>query len=353
MRLLTAAFAAGAIATSAAAATADCRPITNDAERLACYDRAADAAASAGGPGAIGPGQPATEMPAPASAAAAASAPAAAAGSRRYGGSLAEVWEIGAANQRGTWQIQPYKPTYLLPVVVSSGINTQPKTSRQETSLPLPLDFDNSELKFQISLKTKVVQGVFGEHGDLWMGYTQSSRWQLYNDNSRPFRETNYEPEAMLIFPTGIDVLGWRSELLGVSLAHQSNGRAKPLSRSWNRVIGMAGFDRGDWSVMLRPWWRIHESESEDDNPGIENYMGRGDLLVARRWNEHVFSLLLRHSLRSGADAHGSAELEWAFPMAGNLRGRVQLFSGYGESLIDYNFRQTRLGVGVSMVEWR
>ena len=65
-----------------------------------------------------------------------------------------------------------------------------------------------------------------------------------------------------------------------------------------------------------------------------------------------VLTLQARHSLRGGAKSRGSLQLEWAYPLAGQLFGYVQLFSGYGDSLIDYNFRQTRLGVGVSLVEW-
>jgi phospholipase A1 len=237
---------------------------------------------------------------------------------------------------------------------VSDGVNTLPTSANAGNSVAVPLPLNRTEAKFQLSVKTKVAQGLFGDTGDIWFGYTQSSRWQVYNEAvSRPFRETNYEPEAMLVMHTRFAALGWNSRLVGLGFNHQSNGRAEPLSRSWNRVIAQWGLDSGPWQLMLRPWWRVKEASAVDDNPGIQDYLGRGDVLLTRAWGAHLASLHLRHSLRGGERSRGSAELEWAFPIAGNLRGRVQLFSGYGESLIDYNFRQTRIGLGVSLTEWR
>ena len=38
----------------------------------------------------------------------------------------------------------------------------------------------------------------------------------------------------------------------------------------------------------------------------------------------------------------GSVEFEWSTPpMLGPFKGYFQVFSGYGESLIDYNWNQT------------
>jgi phospholipase A1 len=39
-------------------------------------------------------------------------------------------------------------------------------------------------------------------------------------------------------------------------------------------------------------------------------------------------------------------------PLLGPLRGYVRLFSGYGETLIDYNWRQTTIGIGVTLNDW-
>jgi phospholipase A1 len=98
---------------------------------------------------------------------------------------------------------------------------------------------------------------------------------------------------------------------------------------------------------------RIPERASDDDNPDVSDYMGRGELRLARYVGDHALLLQLRHSLRSGDRSHGSAQLEWAFPLSGVLHGFVQVFSGYGESLIDYNLRQNRLSLGVTLAGWR
>ncbi|MEO6688814.1 MAG: phospholipase A, partial [Dokdonella sp.] len=140
--------------------------------------------------------------------------------------------------------------------------------------------------------------------------------------------------------------------LLGIGIDHQSNGRSDPYSRSWNRIVANVGFERENWTVMLRPWWRLSESRDDDNNPDISNYMGRGEMQVVHLWNAQEFGLTLRHSLRGGDDNHGSARFSWSFPLSGNLRGYVEAFSGYGESLIDYNHNATYIGAGVSLLDW-
>ncbi|HCK63586.1 MAG TPA: phospholipase, partial [Acinetobacter radioresistens] len=112
-------------------------------------------------------------------------------------------------------------------------------------------DLKSIEAKFQISFKTKAAENIFGDNGDLWLGYTQSSRWQVYNeDESRPFRETNYEPEVSLMFRTNYNLLGLNGRLLGLTFNHQSNGRADPLSRSWNRIIMNVGLEHENFALM-------------------------------------------------------------------------------------------------------
>ncbi|MFK4050147.1 phospholipase A [Acinetobacter venetianus] len=262
-------------------------------------------------------------------------------------------WELSEESKLGVWNIRAYQPVYLLPAFWTSDKNEFPSSPNPNNTVTDKQNLTSTEAKFQISLKTKAWENIFGNNGDLWLGYTQSSRWQVFNsEESRPFRETNYEPEASLMFRTNYEILGLNARLLGVTLNHQSNGRSDPLSRSWNRVIFNLGFEKDNFALMLRPWYRVEENAKDDNNPDIKDYIGRGDLTAFYRKGNNDFSLMLRHSLKGGDRSHGAVQFDWAFPIKGKLRGHLQLFDGYGESLIDYNHRATYVGLGVSLMNW-
>ncbi|MCO8094853.1 phospholipase A [Acinetobacter lwoffii] len=262
-------------------------------------------------------------------------------------------WELSPESKLGTWNIRSYQPVYLMPGFWTSKKNEFPQSENPENTVKEDQNLTSTEAKFQLSLKTKAVENILGDNGDLWLGYTQSSRWQVYNsEESRPFRETNYEPEASLIFRTNYDLLGLNWRMLGLTINHQSNGRSDPLSRSWNRVMLNLGFEKDNFALMVRPWYRFEEKREDDNNPEIKNYIGRGDMTAFYRYKEHDFSLMLRHTLKGGDNNRGAVQFDWSFPISGRLRGQFQLFDGYGESLIDYNHRATYVGLGVSLMNW-
>ena len=320
----------------------DCRALSNESQRLACYDRLVDGPEADPVKAAVALESPRSDLVRTTSVEPDSTA-----------SLLGKAWELDPGERGHLLRIRPYQPVYVLPLFHASSPNQEPSSPSVDHTVSSPLGLSASEAKLQISLKTKIAEDVFGNNGDLWFGYTQSSRWQVYNNEiSRPFRETNHEPELIGIWRTDYDVLGWRGRTVGLSLNHQSNGRSLPLSRSWNRVMLSTALERDNWTVTLRPWWRVSESAQKDDNPDISNYMGRADLQLVRTAGKHQFSALLRHSLRGGANSRGAVQLDYAFPIAGEMRGHLQWFSGYGESMIDYNHRSNYIGVGVSLVEW-
>ncbi|HYM87046.1 MAG TPA: phospholipase A [Pseudoxanthomonas sp.] len=269
------------------------------------------------------------------------------------GSLLDSRWELAKDSKLGLFQLRAYKPVYVLPAFWTSDRNETPQSPNPANTVTTPEELDSLEAKFQLSFKTKIVENLFGDNGDIWGAYTQSSRWQVYNsENSRPFRETNYEPEVMLVFRNNYSIAGWRGRMAGISLNHQSNGRSDPLSRSWNRAILNIGLDRENWALTLRPWYRIKEDASDDNNADIEDYVGRGDATLTYSRDGHEFSVMGRHSLRGGDKSHGALQLDWGFPINRQLRGHLQVFDGYGESLIDYNHKATYVGLGISLLEW-
>ncbi|MGA8049540.1 MAG: phospholipase A [Burkholderiales bacterium] len=257
-------------------------------------------------------------------------------------------WAVGVKNT--LFDILPHKPTYLLLAHHSNNVNTGP-FSPTHAAPAEPIDLRDTEAMFQLSFKFRLVDLQDSIGASLWAGYTQQSQWQVYNpEQSRPFRETNYEPELMLAFHPDREFLGLRWRLLNFGLVHQSNGQSDPLSRSWNRLYAQFGLERGGFELLLRPWWRVKERPGSDDNPDIVDYMGHGDAVASYHFGRQTISALGRYNARTGK---GALQASWSFPMWRRVNGYVQAFTGYGESLIDYNWKQTTYGLGIALTDWQ
>lgn len=248
----------------------------------------------------------------------------------------------------------PHKPNYVLPITFAS-VNKKPYGDDSKAD-----SYQDFEAKFQISLKYLAIEDIVYKGLDLQVAFTLNSYWQSYNsDISAPFRETNYEPELILNLNKSWSLLGLPVEQTYLSLNHQSNGQTGQLSRSWNRIIGgivFAHTNNVTWG--LQTWWRIPENTkmtqndpTGDDNPDIQRYMGYGALgAVWSISDQQSLELLFRNNLRS--DNRGAVQVGWTFPITRHLRGYVEYFNGYGESLIYYNQHVQRIGLGLKLTNW-
>ena len=265
---------------------------------------------------------------------------------------LAREWEPSNA------PLNIYKQSYMLLYARSSQPNDMPTSPNPQNQVTSATPLDNRDFKFQFSIKHDLAD--FGNWGTLWFGYTQLSFWQLYDAaNSRPFRENDYEPELIYsIRPDELLPELWPGPgIFNVGLVHQSNGQSDPRSRSWNRIYIQPGFEKDFGSdhkliVLGRLWHRIAEQPANDNNPDITHYLGHGDLELrySQRGNWEASLLVRKRSWQLDLSAPWTS-WRWlvnAIPGEHNTNIHFQYFSGYGESLIDYNQRHSTWGLGLS-----
>lgn len=239
----------------------------------------------------------------------------------------------------GTFSFRSHRDNYLLIEKYNREPNLRPYLPY--LGLAPGANLTRNEVAFQLSFKMKFVNNTFGSPIDLWGGYTQQSFWQAYNGKaSRPFRETNYQPEVMAVLPIDFSVLGVTARFASFGIEHQSNGQLAILSRSWNRLYGELGFEAGNFMLVARIWTCIGERV---DNTDIYDYMGHGHVTTTYRYRNHIFAGLFRYNFHYD---RGAVQISWACPIHQHIKGYVQVFSGYGQSLVDYNASQRTAGLG-------
>ena len=319
-------------------AIATCAAIAADAQRLACYDRAS------GRLTAQAPEAESLPMTAPAAPGGARAGSAGTLSAKPAEPSMIDAaWGFDPDSDR--YSIQLYRPNYLLLASYSSRPNEEPFKLLFDALENPDGELKSTEAEFQLSFKARLWTSENRRFG-IWAAYTQNSQWQVYNDElSRPFRETNYQPELIASYNPDLSFAGVHWQLFNFGYNHQSNGRSDPISRSWDRLIAEFGIERGGFALLIRPWLVI--DDGGDDNPNITDYYGHGDITAVYKWRGNSVALMGRGNLST---EKGAARLTWTTPpFLGPLRGYVSAFTGYGESMIDYDWKQNVFGIGIAL----
>lgn len=215
--------------------------------------------------------------------------------------------------------------------------------------------------KFQFSFRYRLFnpEGFMAEFAP-WMsgfhlGYTQRSLWDL-KDDSRPFEDTSYMPEIFYLFPhVDLNVTAITAFGIQTGCQHESNGKGGDDSRSTNYlyikpIMGMSL--AGPFHLKIAPRLFTYVDNSEDTNDDLEAYRGYVDFEIGivdpegLGLNSHLWWA------RKGA----TVQLDLTYPMT-RLFGKnlnfyllAQYFSGYAETLLNYNQRHDAFRLGVSIV---
>jgi phospholipase A1 len=237
------------------------------------------------------------------------------------------------------FNLHAYRENYFLPVSYLYG------NSFTDNGIH---DSKNLETEFQVSIRYDFSSNLLGLGEIYSFGYTQRSWWQLYA-KSAFFRESNYQPELFVKIPTYQTFLK-NSFIKGFKLAsiHQSNGRGGEYERSWNRLSLSTFFLYKDIITELELWYRM--PDNLDYNPNLINYLGHGELNFMLPYDKHLFKM----KFRSNPTYKKSAiEFTYTHPLPArdenDLFFYFKTFSGYGESLINYNKHMNKISIGVGI----
>ncbi|CAA6810688.1 MAG: Phospholipase A1 precursor (EC; Outer membrane phospholipase A [uncultured Sulfurovum sp.] len=259
----------------------------------------------------------------------------------------------------------PYKTNYIAPFSYASTTHQRHFSAFNEQNTPEEwknyVDYDSHiEAEYQFSFQKPLTYDLFGWNEFIGVSYTQHVWWKIYDD-SAPFRETNYTPEVFMIVPTS-DSIDDKYNLKGVKFGyrHQSNGQEGYQSRSWDRFFMAGLWQHENLFLKAEAWYRIPENDKSaayyagedpkskgDDNPDISDYMGYGELTGDYLWGDRQVSVMLRNNF-SFDDNKGAVSVSYTEPFfnSDNTYWYFNLFSGYGESLIDYNRNVNKVSMG-------
>ena len=242
--------------------------------------------------------------------------------------------------------LQPYRTNYLLPFGIAN------KTYVFHG--PKGINYKNIEAEIQVSLKLKAASNLFALNEKYYLSYTQHSFWQIYT-HSAPFRESLYNPEAFVVFPISDKKSIFHMRSFKFAIAHKSNGQPNTadnpvyngfnLSKSINYIYGTLRLQHKTLITDLTLMAPYLGPSDLTDNPDIMKYMGYTKVKFIYFYNKNMFTLKVRGNI---ASLKGAVEATYSYPVYKSTYFYAKIFSGYMESLIDYNHDITKAAIGFS-----
>ena len=221
-----------------------------------------------------------------------------------------------------------YKDNYFI-----FGPSIGPKTTRQ-----------NTNVKFQISIATRLTNATLPFGTYLYLFYSQKCFWNVLEE-SLPMTDLNFNPGLGLTKPIFV-----KNRYVGKAsliIEHESNGRDSIWSRSWNKISLAANIIIDpNLSVAGKVWIPIIDS---DNNRDILKYCGIYQVSVQAMSNNRKFTGAITLVKRQGWNLNYNTivELGYRFTSKMNYFLFLQYYNGYGEGLLDYKQFKSQLRLGI------
>ena len=215
--------------------------------------------------------------------------------------------------------------------------------------------------KFQFSFKYRLF-GSGETRAPEWswlngfhLGYTQTSFWDLAAPSS-PFRDSSFRPA--LIYEFGLrkfsQVPGEPVSYVRIAAEHESNGKDGLNTRSLNTLYVEPNivFGVGDaWHIVLNARAWVY-GRSVKDNPDIQDFRGNARVGIGV---VQTYGLgLAAHVGGNPGTGKGNVQVDVTYALSDliglDLYLTGQMYTGYGESLLNYNRKDTRVRFGFSII---
>ncbi|MBN2865856.1 MAG: phospholipase A [Thiotrichales bacterium] len=249
--------------------------------------------------------------------------------------------------EKNPFVLTPHRLNYVMLGHTLSSVNQEPFQAQSPNKT---LSFKDTEVQFQFSFKVPIAKKVVYDSVDIYAAYTNRSFWQAFdNKDSIPFRETNHEPELWAELHTDINVFNFNLHKVLLGFNHQSNGQSGDLSRGWNRLFVQGFLQKDNSFASFKTWQRFDEKDEFDNSFDYAKYMGDYEIELGYKSNKHTYGIILRN--RYALNKYGAIQFDYTYPLTKKIKGYVQWFSGYGDSLIDMDYQHNKIGLGIVLAD--